>query len=205
MMNSKTKFKNSLLGRQRGVTLAELLVVIAISSILILISSLGIGIFFRKYRELSAWADLQTDAIDCINQIKNGIPVGPEGNKEYFGVVNAIDLELTNTTTNSSTGLRITPPSQSTLQTPDFAHFYLYDGAVRCNYSHHGVQIASPLYVFPKQENLDKVIVDKFLFTKVNDYADRDILVLQLELNARVRTGEDRYREVKFKTKMAKK
>lgn len=205
MMKHKAKFKNSLLARQRGVTLAELLVVIAISSILILISSLGIGVFFRKYRELSAWADLQTDALDCINQIKNGIPVGTEGNREYFGVINAMDLELTNTTTNTSTGLRITPPSESTLHTQDFAHFYLYDGAVRCNYSHHGVQIASPVYVFPKKENLDRVIVDKFLFTKVNDHSDPNILVLQLELNARIKTGEDRFREVKFKTKMAKK
>ncbi|MCB5225012.1 MAG: type II secretion system protein [Candidatus Cloacimonadaceae bacterium] len=205
MMNSKGKFKNSLLGRQRGVTLTELIVVMAISSLLILVSALGIGIFFRKYKELTAWANLQNDALDCINQIKNGVPVGSEGNIEYFGVINAMELKLTNTTTNSSTGLMITPPSESSTHTQDFAHFYLYDGAVRCNYSHHGVQVASPLYLFPKKEDLNNVIVDKFLFTKVNNHEDREILVLQLELNARVKTGEDRYREVKFKTKMAKK
>jgi hypothetical protein len=68
---------------------------------------------------------------------------------------------------------------------------------------HRGVQVASPLYIFPKKENLDEMIVDKFLFTKVNP--DQDVLVLQVELHARVKTGANRYRSVKFTTKMAKK
>jgi prepilin-type N-terminal cleavage/methylation domain-containing protein len=202
-MNTNETFRNSLLGRQRGVTLAELIVVMAISVMLIFVAAVGIGTFFRKYRELTAWAELQKDALDCLNQIKNGVPVGNVQDMEYYGVANALRLRLTNTTTNSATGLRVTPPTDKGLETPDYAHFYLYDGAVRCTYVHRGVQVASPLYIFPKQENLDDMIVDKFLFTKVNP--DQDVLAVQVELHARVRTGEDKFRAVKFTTKMVKK
>ncbi|HOY85197.1 MAG: prepilin-type N-terminal cleavage/methylation domain-containing protein [Candidatus Cloacimonetes bacterium] len=202
-MNTNETFRNSLLGRQRGVTLAELIVVMAISVMLIFVAAVGIGTFFSKYRELTAWAELQKDALDCLNQIKNGVPVGNVQDMEYYGVANALRLRLTNTTTNSATGLRVTPPTDKGLETPDYAHFYLYDGAVRCTYVHRGVQVASPLYIFPKQENLDDMIVDKFLFTKVNP--DQDVLAVQVELHARVRTGEDKFRAVKFTTKMVKK
>ncbi len=203
MMKAKDRFKTSLLGRQSGITLVELIVVMAISVMLVLTAAVGIGTFFRKYKELTAWADLQKDALDCINLIKNGVPVGSGDNMEYYGVANALKLQLTNTTTNTSTGLRITPPTDKGLDTPDYAHFYLYDGVVRCAYVHHGVQAASPLYVFPKQENLDDMIVDKFVFTKVNP--DQDLLAVQVELHARIKTGADSYRAVKFKTKMVKK
>jgi len=175
----------------------------AISVMLIFVAAVGIGTFFSKYRELTAWAELQKDALDCLNQIKNGVPVGNVQDMEYYGVANALRLRLTNTTTNSATGLRVTPPTDKGLETPDYAHFYLYDGAVRCTYVHRGVQVASPLYIFPKQENLDDMIVDKFLFTKVNP--DQDVLAVQVELHARVRTGEDKFRAVKFTTKMVKK
>ncbi|HOR02946.1 MAG TPA: prepilin-type N-terminal cleavage/methylation domain-containing protein [Candidatus Syntrophosphaera sp.] len=202
-MNTKRTFANSILGRQRGVTLAELVVVMAISVILIFAAALGIGTFFRKYRELTAWAELQKDALDCLNLIKNGVPVGNAQDMEYYGVANALNMRLLNTTTNSSTDLRIIPPTDKGLETLDYAQFYLYDGAVRCRYVHRGVQVASPLYIFPKKENLGEMIVDKFLFTKVNP--DQDVLVLQVELHARVKTGANRYRSVKFTTKMAKK
>ncbi len=202
-MKAKNSFKNSLLGRQRGVTLIELIVVMAISVGLILTAAVGIGTFFRKFKELTAWSELQKDALDCINTIKNGVPVGTGEYMEYYGVTNALKLQLTNTTTNASTGLRITPPTDKGLETPDFAHFFLYDGAVRCTYVHHGVQVGSPLYIFPKQENLEDMVIDKFLFTKVNP--EKDVLAVQLELHARVKTGTGNFREVKFKTTMVKK
>ncbi len=202
-MKTSKKFAYSILGRQRGVTLAELIVVMAISVMLIFVAAVGIGTFFRKYRELTAWAELQKDALDCLNLIKNGVPVGDAQNMEYYGVANALKMRLTNTTTSSATGLRITPPTDKGLETPDYAHFYLYDGAVRCAYVHRGIQSASPLYVFPKQENMDDMIIDKFLFTKVNP--DQDLLAVQVELHARVRIGGDNYRSVRFTTKMVKK
>ena len=163
-MNTKRTFANSILGRQRGVTLAELVVVMAISVILIFAAALGIGTFFRKYRELTAWAELQKDALDCLNLIKNGVPVGNAQDMEYYGVANALNMRLLNTTTNSSTDLRIIPPTDKGLETLDYAQFYLYDGAALDMYREAGCLTA----IFPKKENLGEMIVDKFLFTKVN-------------------------------------
>ena len=197
------KHKSSILAQQSGFTLIELIVVMTISVLLLLISGLGIGTFFRTYKELTAWTKLQQDALNCLNIIKNGVPVGMGTDVEYIGVVNAVTMELTNTTTNVATGLKVTPPSALDIYKFDNAHFYLYNGAVRCTYVHHGVQAASPLYVFPKEEDLDDIIIDKFLFTKFNP--EQNVYVVQVELDARIKTGADRYRMVKFKTKMAKK
>lgn len=194
---------NGIICRQRGVTLVEVIVVMILSTLLIVTAALGVGAFFRKYKQLNAWAELQKDALECLNLIKNGVPVGNADNMEYYGVTNAMKLQLTNTTTTASSGIRITPPTDKLLETPDFAHFYLYDGVVRCTYVFHGIQVASPLYIFPKEENLDKMIVDKFLITKIN--TEQELLAIQVELNARVKTGTDSYRAVRFKTKMVKK
>jgi prepilin-type N-terminal cleavage/methylation domain-containing protein len=193
------------LERQRGVTLAEVLVVIIIVVILIMISGVGITLFFRKYKELNMWAELQKDGLQCLNTIKNGVPVGSGNNLEFYGVTNALRLQLTNTTTNVASGLRVTPPTPQGLETPDFAYYYLYDGAVRCTYVHHGVQVASPLYIFPPRDRLDDMVIDKFEFTQLN--SDRECLAVLVELQARVKTGKDKedYRAIKFKTKMVKK
>lgn len=170
---------------------------------LIMVSALGIGLFFRKYKELNAWAELQKEAWECLNTIKNGVQVGQGENMEFIGITNAMTLALTNTTTNSGTAIKVSSPSSQGAETTDYAHFYLMDGCIRCMYLYHGVQAASPLYIFPTQKNRDKIIVDKFLITKVNP--DRDLLAVQVELNARIKTGTGSFRAVKFKTKMVKK
>lgn len=195
--------KKPILGKQRGVSLVEVIVVMLISTMLIVIAGLGIGAFFRKYKELNAWAELQKDALECLDLIKNGVAVGSGNNIEYYGVTNAMKLQLTNTTSSTSNSIKITPPSPQGLETTDYAHFYLYDGVVRCTYVHHGIQAASPLYVFPKRENMDRMTVDKFEITKINE--ENDLLAIRVELFARVETGTDQYRTVRFRTKMVKK
>lgn len=195
--------QKNILTRQRGVTLIEILVVIIISSMLIVIAALGIGAFFRKYKELSAWSVLQQEGLDCLNTIKNGIGVGNVPDVEYYGVINALKLQLTNTTTTTAQGLKITPPTEAGLETPDYAHFYFYDGAVRCRYVHHGIQAASPLYIFPKQESLGKIKVEKFQVTKVNP--ENDVLAVRVELKARIETRKDEYKYINYKTIMVKK
>jgi len=203
MNKNKVTNTKKMLGRQRGVTLIEVIVVMAISTILIMIAGLGIGTFLRKYKELSAWAELQNDAMECLNTIKNGVPVGQSRNLEYYGVTNAMKLELPNTISNTAQSIMITPPANSSSQENDFANFYLYDGAIRCRYRFYGVQTPAPIYLFPKQENLETMSIDKFQITKIN--SGKDVLAIQVELNARVKTGRDSYRQVKFKTKMVKK
>jgi prepilin-type N-terminal cleavage/methylation domain-containing protein len=188
---------------ERGMTLVEVIVVMIISTLLIMISALGIGLFLRKYKELNAWAELQKEAWECLSTIKNGVPVGTGLNTEFIGVTNALQLRLMNTATNSGTYLRITPPTDRGLNTSDYALFYLYDGAVRCSYLHKGYQPATPLYLFPTKKNKDKIVVDKFLITKIN--REQDLLAIQVELEGSVKTGTNSFRKVKFKTKMVKK
>ncbi|MBW6514293.1 MAG: prepilin-type N-terminal cleavage/methylation domain-containing protein [Candidatus Syntrophosphaera sp.] len=202
-MKKIIKHGTGIIGRQRGVTLVEVIVVMIISTLLIVTAALGVGVFFRKYKELNAWAELQTDALDALNIIKNGVPVGSGDNMEYYGVTNAMKLQLTNTTTNTANGIRIVPPTDRLMETNDYAHFFLYDGVVRCTYVFHGIQVASPLYIFPKEENLGKMVVDRFLITKLNQ--EQEVLAVQVELHARVKTGTDNFRTVRFRTKMAKK
>ncbi|MFO8145036.1 MAG: hypothetical protein R6T89_04855 [Candidatus Syntrophosphaera sp.] len=192
-----------ILSRQRGVSLVEVISVMLIATMLLVIAGVGIGAFFRKYKELNAWSELQKDALECLDMIKNGVAVGSGNNMEYYGVTNAMKLQLTNTTTTTSSGIKITPPSDQGLETPDYAHFYLYDGVVRCTYVHHGIQAASPLYVFPKKENRDRMKVEKFEITKINE--ENDLLAIRVELFARVETGTEQSRSVRFRTKMVKK
>ena len=52
---------------EKGFTLTETVAVIAISSLLILTAAVGIGVFFRKYQELSAYVDLQKDMVSFLN------------------------------------------------------------------------------------------------------------------------------------------
>jgi type II secretory pathway pseudopilin PulG len=195
--------KSKRFANQQGITLVEVIVVMLISVMLIMVAALGIGTFFRKYRELTSWIELQKDAINCINTMKNGVPVGSGTSMEYYGVANALKLQLTNTTTNTGNGLRITPPTAQGEETPDYAHFYLYNNCVRCTYVHHGIQVASPLYIFPTENNRDRMTVEKYQITKVNQ--EQEVLALQVELFAKVWITEDSYRQVRFRTKMVKK
>ena len=104
---------------QRGVTLVEVIVVMLISTMLIMVAALGIGVFFRKFKELSAWAELQKDGWECLNTIKNGISVGTANDMEFIGVANAVEIKLMNTIGNTSSGVEITTPSNSTNYPPD--------------------------------------------------------------------------------------
>lgn len=209
--------RKQVLGKS-GVTLIEMIVVIALMTMLILISGVGIGLFFRKYQELNAWAELQKDGMECLNYIKNGIPVGTQSvrvhdngdmefmrPKEYYGVTNAMALKFVNAPFGASTanGIKITPPAPEGLDTNDFAQFYLYDGAVRCSYMYRGVQSSSPLYMFPKKGKRDKMTLERFEFRKLN--TDQEVLAVEVILEAKVKTGPNTFRKIKYRTKMAKK
>lgn len=217
MMSPQSNTAKRILG-QRGVTLIEVIVVMVIVVILIVISGLGIGLFFRKYKELNLWAELQKDGIECLNYIKNGIPVGSQAlrvadngdfefirPKEYFGVVNAVDMKFVNAPWGSATAsaIRVFPNgSDNTLQA-DFAEFALYDGAVRCTYKYRGVQIASPLVLFPKRGKRDKMTLEKFQFRRLNN--DQTVYAVEVELQAKVEIAPGKFRRINYRTKMAKK
>lgn len=77
-ISSDEKDRN-ILSNQRGVSLIELIVVMGITVIMVMISGSGVAVFFRKFDELKKYAELQNDAIELINYIKFGIPMGDDG------------------------------------------------------------------------------------------------------------------------------
>lgn len=192
------------LSNQSGVTLIELISVLSISGLLILISAVGLSVFFSKYRELNTWVELQADALNCINTIKTGIPVGTNQDVQFYGVVNAKKIELMGAIAGSTSGNGILciPPILNSSHSIDKAQYY-YDGrAVRVNYVYKGVQASAPMYLFPKQEKLDQIEITKFRIYKEN--AGPELYVVRVELSARTKIAKGKYKSVNFKTQLAR-
>lgn len=198
------------LANQRGVSLIEVIVVMVIVVILIMISAIGISLFFRKYKELNAYAELQKDGLECLNTIKNGIAVGQGRDTEFIGVNNALKMTLINAPfgSQSGTAIRVVPPTRDGLDTRDYAQYFLYDKAVRCTYVHRGIQAASPVYLFPKRDKMDTMSLDKFSITKLNP--GNELIAIEVVLHGKVLTGKDgsgkdAYRYIRYRTKMVRK
>ncbi len=189
---------------QKGVTLVELISVMAISGMLILISAVGLSVFFSKYKELNTWVELQRDALNCMNTMKMGVPVGSQRETEYYGIANARQLRLIGSLFGSGSGTGITcyPPITEVSQQIDKSQFY-YDGeAVRVNYVYRGVQLGSPQYLFPTRDNLDIVQMQKFTVTQEN--SGTDVKIVRVDMAARVQLGKNKFRNINFSTRMSK-
>lgn len=202
-MRKMNKLRRTL-SNQSGVTLIELITVMSISGLLILVSAVGLSVFFTKYRELNTWVELQADALNCINTIKMGVPVGTNQDVQYYGVTNAKKLELMGALygSTSGTGIQCTPPILTSAQAIDKAQYY-YDGrAVRVNYVYKGVQVPAPLYLFPKQEKLDTIQITNFRIYKEN--TGQELYAIRVELSARIRISNTKFKSVSFKTQIAR-
>lgn len=207
------------LANQRGVSLVEVIAVMLIIVIMIVISAGGIALFFRKYNELKAYAELQADGLEVINYIKNGIPVGSQEirranngemqfirPKEYYGVNNAITIRFLQAPYGASqaNGIRVVPiETSSIIAPPDFADFYLYDGTIRCNWRYRGIAQAAPVTLFPKTGKRDYMFLDQITFRRIN--TDAEIWALEVSLKARVKVGPKQYKSIHYRTKMARK
>ena len=207
------------LANQRGVSLVEVIAVMLIIVIMIVISAGGIALFFRKYNELKAYAEVQADGLEVINYIKNGIPVGSQEirranngemqfirPKEYFGVNNAISIRFLQAPYGASqaNGIRVVPIETSSIIAPtDFADFYLYDGTIRCNWRYRGIAQAAPVTLFPKTGKRDYMFLDQITFRRIN--TDAEIWALEVSLKARVKVGPKQYKSIHYRTKMARK
>ena len=207
------------LANQRGVSLVEVIAVMLIIVIMIVISAGGIAVFFRKYNELKAYAELQADALEALNYIKNGIPVGSQEirranngelqfvrPKEYYGVNNAISIRFLQAPYGASqaNGIRVVPIETNTIIAPtDFADFYLYDGTIRCNWRYRGIAQAAPVTLFPKTGKRDYMFLDQITFRRIN--SDAEIWALEVSLKARVQVGPKQYKSIHYRTKMVRK
>lgn len=193
-----------IVSNQKGVTLIELITVITISGMLILVSAVGLSVFFSKYKELNTWIELQRDALNCLNTMKMGVPVGNQLNTEYYGIANARKMKLMGALFGGGTGNGIIcyPPVTTVSQQPDRAQFYFDGDAVRVYTVYKGVQQGSPEYLFPTRDNLDIVEVQKFSITQMN--SGSDIRIVQVNLSARVKLGKNKFRNIVLTTSMSR-
>ncbi len=93
---------------EKGFTLTETVAVIAISSLLILTAAVGIGVFFRKYQELSVmW--IYKRIWFFLNVLKYGLVRCSD--IEFMGITSARELKLIRMTTipGVSKGIEIKP------------------------------------------------------------------------------------------------
>jgi prepilin-type N-terminal cleavage/methylation domain-containing protein len=198
----------------KGFTLIELVSVAVISSLLIVIAGVGLSVFFAKYQEINAYVELQKDAMECLNYIRNGLGVGSGEFNQFNGVVSANAMELTGTSNESGSysGLKLSPPPVELYEefTNDFIHYYLQDKVIRVNYMHNGVQVSSPLYLFPKRGEIDRVSIESFKVSDANAFnslyqkkPDEPLCAVNVELKAKVKTAKNKYRYVRFSTVMA--
>ncbi|MBP7309791.1 MAG: prepilin-type N-terminal cleavage/methylation domain-containing protein [Candidatus Cloacimonetes bacterium] len=198
----------------RGFTLIEMIVVMVISTLLIVAAGVGLSVFFSKYQELNAYVELQKDAVEFLNFMKNGYNVGSGSYIQFNGIANARRLEITGRSDQSGkgTGIRITPPALEEYVNSDFMHFYLNDGVIRANYVYNGVQVNTPAYIFPKRAERERVTIEYFRVSDANvnnsiyvARIDEPLCVVKVELKAKVLTSKKRYRYVEFSTIMAMK
>jgi prepilin-type N-terminal cleavage/methylation domain-containing protein len=189
---------------EKGFTLIEVISVVTISTLLILISAVGLSVYFAKYKELNTWVELQKDALACINTIKTGVSVGDPVNGEFYGVANAKRLEIMGGIFNADSGSGITcyPPIADVSQNIDRAQFYFDGRAIRVNYVYKGVALAAPKYLFPEEGALDRIEITNFKVTRLNQSIET--IVIQVDLSARTEIREGIFKEVNFSTIMGR-
>lgn len=202
-----------LLSNQQGFTLIEVISVLVISTLLILVAAVGLSVFFGKYQELNAYVELQKDAVEFLNYLKNGYNVGSGSSIQFNGITNATAMEITGRTEDAGkgNGIKLTPPRREEFPN-DFIHFYLYEGVIRANYMYNGVQVNTPAYIFPKRAMRDKVKIESFKIGDANAYnaifpykPTEKLCVVTVELKAKVIINKNTTRRVNFKTVMAMK
>lgn len=209
------------LKRNDGFTLIELIVVLVLSTLLIMVSAVGISTFFKRFKVITDFIALQTDAMACLQTIRNGYAFG--GGEEFYGVANARQLTITGNTNvgGVGSGIHILPPTSKDYQSSDWVEYYLDHGVIKMNYIYNGIQVDTPQYIFPPRELVDKIQVTRFAVSDANatgailpveSFAPEDIpTLLKVELEARVlvrkneRPKPNEYKTISYSTYMVKK
>jgi prepilin-type N-terminal cleavage/methylation domain-containing protein len=193
-----------ILKNERGFTIIELISVLAISTILILISAVGLNAFFVKNRELNTWVSIQKDAMNCLNTMKVGTPVGTQTETSFYGVINAEELELIGAASanDPAEGVICHQPQASLIQASDRSHFYFDGQAVRVNYVYKGYSPPTAAYLFPERGQLDEYEVLQFAIWQANP--GEEVELIKVVLEARVKIREGYYKTLKYSTIMGK-
>jgi prepilin-type N-terminal cleavage/methylation domain-containing protein len=160
-----------LLRSQAGFTITEIIVVIALSGFLMAVAATGFSTFFAKFNELNKITELQRDAFNCVQKIKNGIPIGTGSAMKFSGVATADSVRFVgiNSIPPTSQNIILYPPKTSVEHAGDFVRIY-YDGTyVRATYLNGTMQPAAPLYLFPTPGRNNVTKVTNLRFTQAND------------------------------------
>jgi len=186
-----------------------------------MVSAVGVSVFYKRYKVVSDYIALQSDAMACLQTIRNGY--GFNRGEEFYGVANARQLKIIgiSNTWGGGSGIRILPPAAKDYQKNDWVEFYLENGVIRMNYVYNGVQVDTPQYIFPSREMMDKIQVTRFAVSDANisggilpveSFGPEDIpTLLKVELDARVKIREgvhpapDEYKTISYSTYMVKK
>jgi prepilin-type N-terminal cleavage/methylation domain-containing protein len=188
---------------QAGFTITELMVVIVISGFLMAVAAVGFSTFFAKFEELNQVSELQKGAFDCLMQIQGGIPMGQGQSFKKAGVNNMKTVTFVGSSAfaTSSTSIILSPNFSSPEHINDYIRIF-HDGKyVRATYLDGSLQPSAPLYLFPKPSRNNKIEVTKLMFSKANN--SEIAKVVKVELEARLKLGNNKYRYIKYTTRMA--
>jgi len=186
----------------------ELISVLAISSFLILVSAVGFSVFFTKFKELSKWAELQSGAYEAMMMIRNGVAV-PENatprDQVLFGVANASKITIIGSTpqATSGSGIQCIPPISEPGHDSDKIRIYFDGRSVRAWYAYGPFSSAAPIYLFPRQDQLNEIQVTNFKVYKKNQ--GEEIKIIQVDLSARIKTSPNKFRSINYSTLMTSK
>lgn len=208
-----------ILRTQAGFTITELMAVIVISGFLMTVAATGFGTFFSKFDEMNKTMELQRDAFNCLQTIKNGIPIGSGTSLQFQGIATADSVVFSGTntlTTNAANSITLYPPLTDQDHLSDYVKIF-YDGTryIRAQYAYGQQTTPAPLYLFPKNDRdtkLTETKVTKLLFSKYNnDGPVTKVVKVELEAQKLVRIAFDYvswkkikiYKKVSYTTLMA--
>jgi prepilin-type N-terminal cleavage/methylation domain-containing protein len=190
-MMRQDKLYMKLVRSQAGFTITELMVVIALSGFLMAVAATGFSTFFAKFDELNKISELQRDAFNCMQQIKNGIPMGTGTNLKFSGVATADSVQFVSSTSALPTSkeIKLFPPIADVEHTFDFVDIKFDDnGYVRATYKNGSIQPPAPLYLFPKPSRAKyRTYVTKLRFTQANAGPVCRVIRVDLEAKTEIR------------------
>jgi len=113
-----------LLRSQTGFTITEIMVVIVISGFLMAVAATGFSSFFSKFNEMTKTMELQRDAFNCLQTIKNGIPIGSGAGLRFQGIATSDSVLFEGTNATSGKSIRLYPPVTDYTHQNDFIRIF---------------------------------------------------------------------------------
>ena len=190
---------------QAGFTITELMVVIAISGFLMAAAATGFSAFFAKFDELNKTMELQRDAFNCMQTIKNGIKIGSGLNLRFQGIATADSVIFLGAQSNTSQSIILYPPPSDYTHQNDFIRIYWDGRYVRETHLYGSVQAPSAEYLFPKPVRGNETYVTELTFSKANpDGNVAKVIKVDLKAKTLIRKINKKpiYQTISYSTRM---